>query len=221
LPAEWKRCLKRPSRLPRSAPQTAPRDRKLLDAAERLFLRKGYHATTMDDVAAAAAVSKKTIYQAFASKEALFRALVQARRAPIFTPVPIDGPAEQVLTNALRTAVEFILSPKEVAVFRLVAAEGAATPALAQAFYDEGSKQGQFAVEACLAALAKRGDIEIDDPLEAAHMLLGMALGIIHIALLLGVRRSPTKSEVEQLVQKAVHVFLSGTTRAGRTQQKR
>src|SRR5882762_1549236 len=88
----------------------AERDRRLIDAAERLFLRKGFHATTMDEVAAASSISKKTIYQAFESKEALFHALVQTRRAPIFAPIATDGPAAKILTEALRTSAQFVLS---------------------------------------------------------------------------------------------------------------
>jgi AcrR family transcriptional regulator len=204
--------VQRPARPSRST-SAATRERKLLDAAERLFLRKRYHATTMDDVATAAGISKKTIYQALASKEALFRALVRARRAPFFEPVEIEGSAEEVLTDALRTAVQFILSPKEIGVLRLVASESGTTPALAKAFYDEGSKQKQFAVEQCLAALARRGDITIGDTHQTALMLLGMALSVEHIALLLGVRRSPTKAEIERMVRNAVQVFLHGTAR--------
>lgn len=44
------------------------RDR-ILDAAERLLARLGYRKTTMDDLAAEAEVSKRTIYVYFPSKE--------------------------------------------------------------------------------------------------------------------------------------------------------
>ena len=197
----------------RPSASATPRERKLIDAAEKLFLKKGYHATTMDEVASAAGVSKKTVYLAFPSKEALFQALVHARRAPIFAPIVTEGPAEQILVETLRKSVQFILSPKEIAMCRLVAAEGASTPALARLFHDEGSKQGQLALEQCLADLARRGEITIDDAHEAALMLLGMAMTVMHIGLMLGIRRSPTKREIEQRVREAVHVFLRGTAR--------
>jgi TetR/AcrR family transcriptional regulator of autoinduction and epiphytic fitness len=204
--------MKLDDKRPRSARPGASRERKLIDAAEKLFLGKGYHATTMDEVASAAGVSKKTIYLTFPSKEALFKALVHARRAPIFAPVVTQGPAEQILIETLRKSVQFIVSPKEIGMCRLVAAEGASSPALARLFHDEG-KPGQLAVEQCLADLARRGEIAIDDAHEATLMLLGMAMGVMHIGLMLGVRRSPTKREIEQHVRKAVHVFLRGTAR--------
>src|SRR5579864_56649 len=46
------------------------------EAAARLFLDHGYQGTSMDDIAAAAGVSKQTIYTHFSSKEQLFGELV-------------------------------------------------------------------------------------------------------------------------------------------------
>jgi AcrR family transcriptional regulator len=48
------------------------RRRQLLDVACRVFAERGFHATAMDDVAAAAGVTKPVLYQHFPSKRALF-----------------------------------------------------------------------------------------------------------------------------------------------------
>jgi len=45
-------------------------------AAAELFLRNGYQGTSMDEVAALAAVSKQTVYKNFADKERLFNDIV-------------------------------------------------------------------------------------------------------------------------------------------------
>ena len=47
--------------------------RRILDAAQSLFERDGYAATTMGAIAAAAGVSQKTVYLAFESKSSLLR----------------------------------------------------------------------------------------------------------------------------------------------------
>jgi AcrR family transcriptional regulator len=52
------------------------RARRILDVATRLILHYGYDKTTMSDVAAAAGVSKSTLYLYWKSKEELFRALL-------------------------------------------------------------------------------------------------------------------------------------------------
>lgn len=55
--------------------EKASRRAHILGAALRCFARTGYHATTIDDIAAEAGVSKGAPYVYFESKEALFRAL--------------------------------------------------------------------------------------------------------------------------------------------------
>jgi AcrR family transcriptional regulator len=50
----------------------AERERQLLDLAERAFAERGYHAASMDEIAAAAGVTKPIIYSYFGSKEGLF-----------------------------------------------------------------------------------------------------------------------------------------------------
>ncbi len=53
------------------------RQRKLLDAALRVFMRYGYRKTSMDEVARAAQVSRQGLYLHFATKEELFQATLQ------------------------------------------------------------------------------------------------------------------------------------------------
>ncbi|WP_374325424.1 TetR/AcrR family transcriptional regulator [Azonexus sp.] len=56
---------------------------ELLAAALALFVEKGYAATRLDDVAARAGVSKGTLYLYYASKEALFKAVIQEGIVPV------------------------------------------------------------------------------------------------------------------------------------------
>jgi len=57
----------------------APEQRRgeLLDCAQELFLRRGYDNTTINDVIAAAGVSKGALYHYFTSKEAMLEALAE------------------------------------------------------------------------------------------------------------------------------------------------
>ena len=64
---------------PRRQQQAAATRRAILEAAERLFERRGYPATTMEQVAAEAGVALKTVYVAFATKSGLLRALWDLR----------------------------------------------------------------------------------------------------------------------------------------------
>lgn len=66
---------KRTYNSPRRQEQAAATRRSILDAAQRLFERQGYAATTMEAIADGANVSLKTVYVAFATKSGLLRAL--------------------------------------------------------------------------------------------------------------------------------------------------
>src|ERR1700686_1173805 len=56
--------------------RSARKRRAVLEAARAAFLRNGYLGTSMDEIAAAAQVSKQTVYKHFADKERLFIEIV-------------------------------------------------------------------------------------------------------------------------------------------------
>jgi AcrR family transcriptional regulator len=59
-----------------TAPAVEKRRSRLLESALTVFARKGFHETRIDDVCAAAGISRATFYRYFDGKEALFDALV-------------------------------------------------------------------------------------------------------------------------------------------------
>jgi AcrR family transcriptional regulator len=78
--------------------QRRPRDvrRRLLDAAMEVFARKGFHAATLDDVAAEAGLTKGAVYSNFTGKRELFLALLEeqvTRRAQLARSALFDTPA--------------------------------------------------------------------------------------------------------------------------------
>jgi len=54
--------------------------KKVVDAAYTFFLRKGYHATTMGEIAASLGVTKPALYQYFPGKEDLYAAVAEHGR---------------------------------------------------------------------------------------------------------------------------------------------
>jgi AcrR family transcriptional regulator len=64
---------------PRRREAAAATKREILEAAERLFERQGYAATTMATIAAEARVALKTVYVAFQTKSGVLRALWNLR----------------------------------------------------------------------------------------------------------------------------------------------
>jgi AcrR family transcriptional regulator len=84
------------TRLPASA-----RRRQLLDAALDAFADRGFHATSMNDVAEAAGVTKPVLYQHFGSKRALYQELLDDVAATLETRIH-----EATATTSPRSQVE-------------------------------------------------------------------------------------------------------------------
>lgn len=99
---------------------SAGRQTQILNAAERCFVRSGFHRTTMQDVAAEAGMSPGNLYRYFDSKDAIVLALAERDRAQIgqdFAALPQPGD----LLAALRSIAHkyFTEEPRERAVLCL------------------------------------------------------------------------------------------------------
>jgi AcrR family transcriptional regulator len=78
----------------------------IVEAAGRLFGERGYEATRLDDVAAAAGVTKPILYRHFDSKQSLYLALLERHRDDLGSfagVIPPQGPPEE----RLRIVLEF------------------------------------------------------------------------------------------------------------------
>lgn len=158
---------------------TPVREVELMDAAARTFLTHGYAGASMDKVAAAARVSKATIYARFSNKAALFEAValhtVAAMRGDV-RGIPTAGrdPTE-VLTNfALRIASE-VANPDRVALLRLVIAAKAQFPDIAARMHAHIADT-VAPITAYLTQLRKAG-YTIDDPAALAAHFINLANG--------------------------------------------
>jgi AcrR family transcriptional regulator len=93
-----KRSMKQRPPHPRWERRPDERPREILDAALRVFAARGYSASRIEDVAAAAGVTKGTIYYYFDNKEALLVKLVARHDREIFAELEalMDGVAGPV-----------------------------------------------------------------------------------------------------------------------------
>jgi len=94
-------------RLPR-----AERSTQLLDVAEQVFLERGYAATSMDDVAERAGVSKPVLYDHFGSKEGLLVATYARSRSLLLasttSAVQTGGTPEERLRRGFAAFFAFV-----------------------------------------------------------------------------------------------------------------
>jgi len=114
----------RPARAVRRAISDEEKEGRRLDilaAAKKVFARKGYHATTIADIAKVAKLSYGSIYWYFDSKDALFHALMevegQALRSHVteaLTTTPAKGVPEAPFRAAVQATFEFFESDRAV-----------------------------------------------------------------------------------------------------------
>jgi AcrR family transcriptional regulator len=73
----------------------------ILQAAGRLFTERGFGATTIDDIAAAAGVAKGSVYHHFATKEAVFEAVFERASADLVSEVVRRGAGAKDALDAM------------------------------------------------------------------------------------------------------------------------
>jgi AcrR family transcriptional regulator len=89
----------------------AERRASILEAGGRLFGERGYEGTRLEDVAAAAGVTKPIVYRHFGSKAGLYLALLERHRDDLetFAPrIPASGPPQERLRAVLDVWLDYV-----------------------------------------------------------------------------------------------------------------
>lgn len=184
------------------------RDR-ILAAARKVFLDGPPELATMDALAQEAGMSKKTIYREFKSQFELLAALacenVELADAP---PPTARSDIELELFGLLSGLVTQMMAPRSLALMRLIMSEVRRYPELMLQPRPKGSPHELIA--RWLSSPVVRARYAIEDPDDAAGMLLGMVLQDTAFKLLLtGVETVP-QHVLEQRTRRAVAIFLRG-----------
>jgi AcrR family transcriptional regulator len=153
----------------RRARRVPPEARRqaILEAALTEFAERGFAAARLDDVAARAGVAKGTLYLYFEHKEALFEQLVHSAVSPVMDQF---GKIAEAADLSPITALEafFTLFQKEVLgtdrklLLRLIIAEGARFPALAEIYYREVITRGLRLMRRLAEGARKQGAFATD-----------------------------------------------------------
>jgi len=150
----------------------AQRRRQLLDAALAAFSAGGFHRTSMDDVAAAAGVTKPVLYQHFGSKRALYGELLDDVGGQLMDVIAraaaeADGPHRQVEAGF---GAYFRFVEHHEGAFQLLFGGGSKR--------DEGFADQVRLVEGAIAELIATfisAELPADQTLTLAHGIVGMA----------------------------------------------
>lgn len=196
--------------------RSARKRQLILDAATGLFLRSGYPGTSMDQVAAAAAVSKPTVYKFFADKQGLLTEIVlgtldragepfRAQLTALADTDSLDADLRQVARRYLAT----VMQPAVLQLRRLVIGASHQLPELARAYYRRAPELTMRALADCLAGLAERGLLQLDDPDAAAAHFAFLVIGRALDKSLFCGDRPFSRAELDAQADAGVSAFLT------------
>lgn len=156
--------------------RSAERPAELIAAGLACFSQRGFAATRLEDVAAAAGVSKATVYLYFDSKEGLFEAIARATIAPRLAEAQVlvesfDGTTPE-LVRALLALFEAALEGPFPAIAKLVIAECGNFPELARLWAGLAIGPGIALLQRIVARGVARREFRPVSPAAAAPLIL-------------------------------------------------
>jgi TetR/AcrR family transcriptional regulator, regulator of autoinduction and epiphytic fitness len=188
----------------------------IIDAAERLFLERGFGSVSMDELAEAAGVARRTLYNQFSSKEDIFREMLlrvsgQLERA--FPPgIETQGDVEKVLRLIARMILKLHEHPGYLGFLRMVVADARQFPWIAEEFAAVMEPQTERLTR-YFAHLTAIGVLDCHNPLLAAHQFMGLLNEFSLWPWMVGRERVPVPDEV--ILDETVRMFLQHYRRPG------
>lgn len=192
------------------ASDVVARQEDLLNVATAEFLKNGFANTSVTEIARKAGASKRTIYSRYATKAALFIAVItrktrelQSVFAKILTPnQPLGIVLEDFGTHLLRA----IAHPQRRSLYKIFVAESGKFPRLSIAFWETGP---QRSVAMLGDYLATHPEFHGKDPEDAAEMFWSLCCGFLFIRSQLHQNMTIADKIVSSHAQEAVRIFLS------------
>jgi TetR/AcrR family transcriptional repressor of mexJK operon len=207
----------------REGTQSARKHKAIIEAATALFLRQGYQDTSVEEIAALAAVGKQTVYKHFADKQRLFSAIILGSIATAegFTTTAVGilrdtDDLQRDLREVARRYLATVMQPSVLQLRRLIIAEADRFPELARTYYERVPEHTVTTLGSCFEALAERGLLQADDPrLAASHFAFLVVGHPLNQAMFCGHDGPVSISELDHLADAAVRVFLAAYAASG------
>lgn len=190
---------------------------EMLDAATEVFIEHGFEGASTNEIASRANCSKTTFYCRFATKEELFEAVLERRMdlvfRELFDELPEHDSIEDSLTEFGSRVLRIALSPKQIALHRVVSMEATKFPRLAQRFVEAGPMRAQKELSRSLRRQMAQGRlIKADPDLMAEHFMSLLTGGPIRWKIF-GLRLCPPAKAQQAHLHAAVKAFLRAYAR--------
>lgn len=185
----------------------------MLEIALDIFLNRGFEQTTTNDIAAAAGMSKRTLYARYSDKGELFREAV--RRAIERYTVPREAleeveteDLEETLTGVARIRIANVATPTGIRLQRILTTQSYRFPDLFHAAFEDGTGPTIDYLSDLFARYQAKGEVEVSDFRRAAVGFLSLVVG--GPARLITSGSHISEEEIEARIQFSVQLFLNG-----------
>jgi TetR/AcrR family transcriptional regulator of autoinduction and epiphytic fitness len=190
-------------------------DRKraaIIDAAVAEFRQSGFAATSMDKVAASAGVSKRTVYNHFPRKEALFAQILEQLWERSIEGLDLayrkDRPLREQLLELLEQKLELLRDENYSDLARVAIAAGLHAPELAQELVARMGNREE-GLTTWIRAAAADGRLKTDDPLFAAMQMHALVKGFAFWPQIALGQPPLTLAQQKKAAESAVDMFLA------------
>lgn len=193
-------------------PKDLEKRARILQAAKAIFLKSGYHGTSMNQIAQEAGVTKLTVYNHFQDKVNLFIcAITETCEETLCTKqFDLDTSADfyQTLFIVCSRALQIIYSPEALKLDHVLLELAAEQNPLALQFFEASHTRMENQLAEFFQKAAQLGFIQADDPIYQTELLLTLLLGVRHHKVLLGITAAPNAQELEQIIRDTINLFL-------------
>ncbi|GAM31432.1 transcriptional regulator, TetR family [Acinetobacter calcoaceticus] len=193
-------------------PKDLEKRARILQAAKAIFLKSGYHGTSMNQIAQEASVTKLTVYNHFQDKANLFIcAITETCEETLSTKqFELDASADfyQALFIVCSRALQIIYSPEALKLEHVLFELAAEQSPLAEQFFTASQTRLQNQLAVFFQKAAELGFIQAADPVYQTELLLTLLLGVRHYKVLLRIVAVPSAQELDQIIQDAIALFL-------------
>ena len=155
----------------------------MLEAAQRVFLERGFAAAGTDAIQREAGVSKATLYAHFGNKEGMFSAVIRWNCARYFERaqgrLTAGACLRERLRNLARGYLELLMRPEASALYRIVLEAAPRFPQLAALFYESAPGRINALVRDILERAVADGELRLsaEDIAPAAQLFAAMVRG--------------------------------------------
>lgn len=186
----------------------------ILSAASELFLEVGYSGVTVDGVIARVGGSKRTLYAYFGDKDGLFAEIVSRLCNEIVTPLTrldLKGkPLREALTITSQTFFDVVLSPRTLALHRLVVAEAPRAPEAARTFFSAAPRTSYRCLAEYFEWAQEAGLVTPGNAYLRSTIFLDALTADFQLRCLLGLLETPTQEERAALMDEAITILMRG-----------